>query len=84
MTTTITSLEFNQDLVRATEVSQGGPVIITDDGEPAHVFLTIEEYRRITAPRKSIIELLAMEGAEDFGELEIPPRTNIHRPVDLS
>ena len=84
MTTTITSREFDQDLDHAKKLAQEGPVIITDQGTPAHVFVSIEEYLRLTGPRKSIIELLAMEGAEDCGELEIPPRTNFYRPVDLS
>lgn len=72
MTTTITSLEFDQDIDHAKKVAQDGPLIITDEGEPAHVLLSIEEYRRITGPRKTIIELLAMEGAEDCDDLEIP------------
>jgi PHD/YefM family antitoxin component YafN of YafNO toxin-antitoxin module len=84
MTTTITSLEFDQDIDHAKKVAQDGPVIITDEGEPAHVLLSIEEYRRITGPRKTIIELLAMEGAEDCDDLEIPPRSDSYRPVELS
>ncbi len=84
MTTTITSLEFDQDIDHAKKVAQDGPLIITDEGEPAHVLLSIEEYRRITGPRKTIIELLAMEGAEDCDDLEIPPRSDFYRPVELS
>lgn len=84
MTTTITSREFDQDLDHAKKVAQEGPVIITDRGVPAHVFLSIEEYNRLTNPRKSIIELLAIDGPDDGGDLEIPPRTGYARVPDLS
>jgi prevent-host-death family protein len=65
--TTLSSREFNQDTGRAKKASQKGPVFITDRGRPAHVLLSIEEYRRLTAERgKSIIDLLALPGAEDI------------------
>jgi prevent-host-death family protein len=82
MATTISSREFNQNTSAAKKASENGPVIITDRGEPAHVLMTIEEYRRIGNPGKSILELLSMpEGAnicEDFDSL-IPPRTTESR-----
>jgi len=83
-TTTISSREFNQDLGRAKKAAQEGPVIITDRGRPAHVLLSIEQYLRLTGPQKSIIELLAMEGADDCGDLEIPIRREYPRAADLS
>ena len=84
MTTTISSREFNQDLGRAKKVAKEGPVIITDRGQPAHVLLSIEEYMRLTGPQKTIIELLALEGAEDCDDLEIPARTDLGRAADFS
>ena len=84
MTTTISSREFNQDLGRAKKVAKDGPVIITDRGQPAHVLLSIEEYMRLTGPQKTIIELLAIQGPDDGGDLEIPPRTEHARVADLS
>ncbi len=56
--TTLSSREFNQDL--------SGPVFITDRGRPAHVLLSIEEYRRLAATRQKIGDLLAMPGVEDI------------------
>ncbi len=81
--TTLSSREFNQDTSRAKKAASEGPVFITDRGRPAHVLLSIEEYRRISGPRRNIADLLAMPGAGDI-ELEIPPRIERARPVDLS
>ncbi|CAN5712402.1 type II toxin-antitoxin system prevent-host-death family antitoxin [soil metagenome] len=81
--TTITSREFNQDTSRAKKASSEGPVFITDRGEPAHVLMTVTEYRRITGGQKSIAELLAMPGGEDI-DFEIPARRELPREVDLS
>lgn len=82
--TTLSSREFNQDAGRAKRAAKKGPVVITDRGRPAHVLLTIEEYRKITAKRESLVDLLAMPGA---GEIEFePPRLGdeFPKPVDFS
>jgi prevent-host-death family protein len=82
--TTLSSREFNQDASRAKKAAERGPVIITDRGRPAHVLLTIEEYRKITDRRGNILDLLAMPGV---AEIEFDPARlsdNFHRPVDLS
>ena len=44
--TTVSSREFNQDASRAKKATKDGPVFITDRGRPAHVLLSIEEYRQ--------------------------------------
>jgi len=82
--TTLSSREFNQDTSRAKKAAERGPVIITDRGRPAHVLLTIEEYRKITDKRENILDLLAMPGVAEI-EFE-PPRLSgdFHNPVDLS
>jgi prevent-host-death family protein len=82
--TTLSSREFNQDTSRAKKAAERGPVIITDRGRPAHVLLTIEEYRKITDKRENILELLATPGVAEI-EFEPPLLSdNFHRPVDLS
>ena len=63
--TTLSSREFNQDASKAKKAALRGPVFITDRGKPAHVLLTIEEYRRITGGGPSIVELLAFDGEVD-------------------
>jgi prevent-host-death family protein len=81
--TTVSSREFNQDASRAKRAAARGPVFITDRGRPAHVLLTIEEYRNITAKRESIVDLLAVPGADEI-EFE-PPRLSgsFHHPADF-
>ena len=46
--TTLSSREFNQDAGRAKKAANDGPVFITDRGRPAHVLLSVEEYRKLT------------------------------------
>jgi len=82
--TTLSSREFNQDTGRAKRAAKKGPVFITDRGRPALVLLTIEEFQKLTAKRKSIGEMLAMPEAAEI-DFE-PPRLGdeIFSPVDLS
>jgi prevent-host-death family protein len=81
--TTISSRDFNQDTSGAKNAARNGPVIITDRGRPAHVLLTIEEYRRIAGGGRKIADLLAMPGVENV-ELEFPRWDEPPRPADLS
>lgn len=64
--TTLSSREFNQDTSRAKQAAYRGPVFITDRGKPAHVLLTIDDYQKLAGCRASIVDLLAMPGAEDI------------------
>jgi prevent-host-death family protein len=82
--TTLSSREFNQDAGKAKRAARHGPVFITDRGRPAHVLLTIEEYRRITGSAASILDLLASEEAAEI-DFE-PPRFSGRsvRPADFS
>jgi prevent-host-death family protein len=69
-TTTLTGREFNQDVSKAKRAAEGGPVVITDRGKPAHVLLTYEEYRRLSGGGMSLAEALACDDGIDFD----PPR----------
>lgn len=82
--TTLSSREFNQDTSRAKQAANKGPVFITDRGRPAHVLLTIEDYRQLSGSRASIVELLSMPGVEDI-EFD-PPRLSggTYPPADGS
>lgn len=83
MPTTLISREFNQDTSGAKKAALSGPVFITDRGRPAHVLLSIEDYQRLAGGDLSIIDLLAMPGAEEVAF--DPPRAEIRtRQVDLS
>lgn len=81
--TTLTSREFNQDTGRAKRAAKKGPVIITDRGKPVHVLLSIEEYRKLSKKKKSILDALAMPEAAEI-EFE-PPRLKgeLFRPADI-
>ena len=81
--TTLTSLELNQDVSRARRAALQGPVFITDQGRPAHVLLSIQEYQRLTGRAPSIADLLAMPGAE-AAELEIHPLRDLPKSASLT
>jgi prevent-host-death family protein len=81
--TTLSSREFNQDTSRAKKAATEGPVFITDRGKPAHVLLSIEDYRQLTGGARKIADALAMPGVEDIDLT--PPRARIGlRPADLA
>ena len=77
---TISSHQFDQDTSSARSLADEGHVFVTDlRGQPTHVLMTIEEYRRLIGQGGSIVERLAMapSGAEsDHVEFE-PPRVRI-------
>jgi len=81
--TTLSSREFNQDTSRAKKAAAEGPVFITDRGKPAHVLISIEEYRRLTAKRRSIVEALSMPGLADI-EFEPPRSRELPQAPDFS
>lgn len=82
--TTFSAREFNQDTGRAKKAASMGPVFITDRGEPAHVLLSIEEYRRITGGSENLIDRLGLPpGVEDV-EIDFPPTRDLSRAADLA
>jgi prevent-host-death family protein len=80
--TTLTSREFNQDASGAKRAAEKGPVYITDRGRPAHVLLSIDDYRQLTQPVAGIVDLLAMPAGEDV-DFEPVPAKIAPRPADL-
>jgi prevent-host-death family protein len=80
--TTVSSREFNQDVTRAKRAAEHGPVFITDRGKPAHVLLSIGEYRRLTGKRRNIVEALSMPGLADI-EIEFPRSRELPRPAEF-
>jgi len=66
MSTTLTSRQFNQDTSGAKRAAKSGPVFITDRGEPRHVLLSIEEYRKLSGKGMSLAEALAQKEGPDF------------------
>ncbi len=81
--TTLTSRELNQDIARAKRAARSGPVFITDRGKPAHVLLSIDDYRRLARTNRSLADSLSMAG---LAEIDLAPaRVRIESaPADLS
>lgn len=79
---TMSSRELNQDIGRAKREARKGPVFITDRGKPAHVLLTIEDYRRLAGKRRTLAEALAMPGVADLAFKPARPR-DVPRTVEL-
>jgi len=80
--TTMTSREFNQHASEAKKAAREGPVFITDRGRPAHVLLSIEEYRRLSGQSMSLADALAQGDEGDF-DFDPPRLTDLARPADL-
>ena len=80
--TSFSSRDFNQDVSRAKKATGNGPVFVTDRGKPAHVLLSIEQYRQLTGARRNIADSLAMPGIEDV-EFNPPRMAFKSREVDL-
>lgn len=59
----LTSREFNRDVSHAKRAARTEPVLITDRGQPTHVLMSIEDFRRLSGEGDSILGLLAMPAA---------------------
>ena len=81
--TTMTSREFNQDASRAKKAAGDGPVFITDRGEPAHVLLTIEDYRKLTDNQMTVADAVGQRDDSDF-DFEPPRAGRLYRPADVT
>jgi PHD/YefM family antitoxin component YafN of YafNO toxin-antitoxin module len=81
--TTLGDRQLDRDTSGARKAAQQGPVFITDRCRPAHVLLTIEDYRRLTGSDMSLAEALAQPDHVDF-DFD-PPRLGggIFKPADL-
>ncbi|MDP4026705.1 type II toxin-antitoxin system Phd/YefM family antitoxin [Methylobacterium sp. NEAU 140] len=82
--TTLSSREFNQDTGRAKKAAAGGPVFITDRGRPAHVLLSIEEYRRLTGENRTVADALGWPAGIEDVEIEFPRARALPRAADLA
>ena len=62
----VSAREFNKDVSAAKREAVKGPVVITDRGEPSHVLLSIQDYRRLLADERSIVDWLRADDDIDF------------------
>jgi hypothetical protein len=81
--TTFSSREFDHDAGRARDAAAAGPVFITHDGQPAHVLLSIEAYRRITRQTGNLFDDLGLPlGVEDI-EIDFHSSRDLPRPAEI-
>lgn len=66
MPTTLTSREFEQQARQARQAAENGPVFITERGRPAHVLISIDEYRRLSQTSHSLADALAHAESADI------------------
>ena len=77
---TMSAREFNRDVSVAKRAALEQPVVITDRGEPSHVLLSIDEYRRLSGSGEDWAAAIQMPDDIDFE----PPRVEIApRSVEL-
>ena len=83
--TTLSARDFNQDIGRAKKATINGPVIITDRGKPAHVLMSIDEYRRLRGGKKmSLLESLTPSHPTPLDDdFEFPKLSGMTQPVEL-
>jgi prevent-host-death family protein len=81
--TSMTSRKFNQDASGAKKAANTGPVFITDRGQPAHVLLSIADYRKLTGSQMSVADALAQPDESDF-EFDPPRARGFYHPADLT
>lgn len=79
---TVSSREFNQHASDIKKAANQGPVFITDRGRPAHVLLSIEDYRKLTGGQLTLLQALAQSGGPDF-DFDPPRAAGLYRPADL-
>ena len=82
-TKTLSSREANHDFGKVKKAALGGPVIITHRGQPAHVLMAFEDYKKLTSTQRSAAEALAMPGGEEI-DFDPPRSRDLARAADLS
>lgn len=73
---TMSALEFNEDLVRAKREALEAPVVITDSGEPSHVLMSYEEFRKLTSvglTGEEFVRNLMISEPVDLDDEEVAP-----------
>jgi prevent-host-death family protein len=75
----LSSREFNRDVSYAKREARVEPVLITDRGQPTHVLMSIEDFRRFSGESENILEILAMPEAVELDASELADGAWDHR-----
>jgi PHD/YefM family antitoxin component YafN of YafNO toxin-antitoxin module len=80
----ISSREFAAEPLKVKQLVRGGPVIVTNRGQPELVIVRYERWRALV-PQEVPEDLIDALGAEEVAEIElVAPRAELEpRPVDL-
>lgn len=81
-TMTLSADRFDRDTGAARQAARSGPVIITEDGRPAQVLLSFDDYRRLKGEGSSVIHETAEADLADI-EFEAPRMRLSMRPADF-
>jgi len=79
--TAISAREFNRDVSAAKRAALEHPVVITDRGEPSHVLLSIDAYRRLSGKDSGWVASIQMP--EDDIDFDPPQVGFAPRSVDF-
>ena len=79
---TMSGRQFNQDTSGAKRATAEGPVFITDRGEPSHVLLSMEDFRRLSGNDIDAANMLSMRSDDDI-DFEPPRLVGRPRAADL-
>jgi len=81
---TFSSREFNQQVAAAKKAASADNLVyILDRGQPAHVLMSIEKFRKLSGQKQNILDMLAMPEAAEI-DFKIAPTLDLPRNVDLS
>jgi len=81
---TFSSRQFNQHVAAAKKAASADNLVyILDRGQPAHVLMSIENFRKLSGQKQTILEMLAMPEAAAV-EFEVERLQDLPRTIDLT
>jgi len=81
---TFSSRNFNQHVAAAKKAASADNLVyILDRGQPAHVLMSIEKFRKLSGQKQNILDMLAMPEAADI-DFEMERVQDFPRTLDLS
>jgi len=81
---TFSSHEFNQHVAAARKAASADNLVyILDRGQPAHVLMSIDKFRKMSGQTQNILDMLAMPEAAEI-DFDFERIQDLPRPLDLS
>lgn len=73
----------NDEIAPAARAAANGPVVLTENGQPAFVLMTHEEYLRLGKRGRSILDAIADDRPEANFDFEPERDRTIEKPRDI-